>query len=575
VNKNKIIPKICIIILFSISITILIYHNLFILGNKKQTDIFLQTSQLSSREFELSIWHPISINGIDNDLLLKWWQHENQYFLFLPSSWQQANTHIIFNQTDSLFLDGTQINNGDSCSLSEGTHFLTLPSGNTYTFEVLYSSDIASLFINTKYNNLDYINESKENVDSGEYILFNSSDECSAYGEIEELYCRGNSSFTKTMKKSYNLKLKTAEDIFGFGESKKWLLIANYYDKTLMRNMLVNEMANALEMEYTPQMDFVDLYVNGDYVGNYLLSEKIEIAPDRLDITNLEQEIEQLNPDEDYKSTTTLSENENRLLNLKYSTIDVEPTDYTGGYLLEVELPERYPEESSGFTSALNQTVVIKSPQYVSYAQSSYIANIYQDLEDSLFQSASTSEYKEYIDESSFIKHYLIDEISKQLDAGITSFYIYKTSNNNKLFAGPIWDYDKCFGCAYERYDANLASPTGLYAALPKSDSDLWYGLYQKENFQNNVKDLYWSQMRPIMLELGENWLPETQSKIHKSAIMNCIRWPRNKTKVINTSDKASFFNASCKALSDFMYDRLYFLDNEWKESNLTDRENK
>jgi len=81
--------------------------------------------------------------------------------------------------------------------------------------------------------------------------------------------------------------------------------------------------------------------------------------------------------------------------------------------------------------------------------------------------------------------------------------------------------------------------------------------------------------MRPIMLELGENWLPETQSKIHKSAIMNCIRWPRNKTKVINTSDKASFFNASCKALSDFMYDRLYFLDNEWKESNLTDRENK
>ena len=109
-------------------------------------------------------------------------------------------------------------------------------------------------------------------------------------GEYAELYdsaasikIRGNST-SSGAKKPYNFKFSSKTNVFGMGKAKKWCLLANCYEKTLIRNEMVFDFARQTVLRYTPDSVFVDVYFNGVLSGNYILCEAVEDGSSRVDI---------------------------------------------------------------------------------------------------------------------------------------------------------------------------------------------------------------------------------------------------------------------------------------------------
>ena len=115
----------------------------------------------------------------------------------------------------------------------------------------------------------------------GEYTKVNISiDGTNNEGKIK---IRGNSTMWAD-KKAYKINFDKKQDVLGMGKAKKWVLLANAYDKTLMRKKLIVDFGSSINFEYTPKSKYVDLYINGVYRGNYLLIEPIEVNKNRLNI---------------------------------------------------------------------------------------------------------------------------------------------------------------------------------------------------------------------------------------------------------------------------------------------------
>ena len=135
---------------------------------------------------------------------------------------------------------------------------------------------MASVFITTESGNLDAVHADKEHKEAG-YIQVISEDGISYQydGDLEYIKGRGNSTW-KMEKKPYNLKLDKKADLFGMGKSKKWSLIANHSDSSLMRNAIIYTVAGQV-LDYTPKYTPVDLYINSEYMGSYILTTRVEV----------------------------------------------------------------------------------------------------------------------------------------------------------------------------------------------------------------------------------------------------------------------------------------------------------
>ena len=359
-------------------------------------------------------------------------------------------------------------------------------------------------------------------------------------------------------------------NILGLGEDKDWLLISNVFDSSLSRNKIVNSLADDLEVNYVPDMDYVDLYINGDYMGNYLLSEKIEIGSDRVNIRDLGEMTESLNGEDDLSKYDRVVEDPDKLFSRKWYKIPKEPETLDGGYLLEIELSDRYGVESSGFISSRMQAVVVHSPKYATLNQIGFIADIYQDFEDALFSkdgyNHQTQKYfYEYIDMESFAKKYMIEELTKNLDASYSSFFMYKPEYDSKLYAGPVWDYDKAVGVNMTTNEGiDLRVSEGLYAAIMKKDCDVLYGLYQQPEFRMCVESLCDTIFTDAVDELTDVYIDENMEKIEKSAIMDAYRW--GELEDGNTiEDKIKCFREENSEIKNFLKDRICYLKKEWK----------
>lgn len=372
-----------------------------------------------------------------------------------------------------------------------------------YDLEVMYTSKIPTLFLETDSGTLDQIHASKDYLESGTVLFFDGRGHKYFEGGIEEIHCRGNSSFEDTDKKSYTIKLEEKADLFGMGLAKKWILIANAFDNTLLRNTMAFSIAKLLNLAYTPDAQYVDVYANGNFIGNYLLTEKIEVGNNRVAIRDLEEEVKTLNNNVPLDSMEFFMEPQGRLFSTKGYRIEKEPDNISGGYLLELDSSDRYGLEASGFLTSRMQPVVFASPKYASYEQVSYIANRYQDFEDAIFSKDGHSPYtkaaySDYIDVDSFARKYLLEEFVKNLDASFTSQYFYKydDSISDKFFAGPCWDYDKSIAASgITESGIDLHDPVGLYAASQEKDSDIWYALYQQEDFRKEVAKIFFRNL--------------------------------------------------------------------------------
>ena len=299
-----------------------------------------------------------------------------------------------------------------------------------------------------------------------------------------ELKVRGNA--TKSYKKKpFQIKLPMRANLYEMGSSKSWLLLANYDDQSLIRNNIMYRLGKELGM-ITSEFKSVDVFINGQYHGIYLLCEKIEIGKNRLEITDLEDKNDDLNSSYSYLATNVTSGSLIDSTNLsQYSYIPniIDPDDITGGYLVELD-NNYYESELCYFTTDYGNHYVIKSPEYASKQQVEYIATLFADMEEAIMASdgynSKAKHYSEYIDMDSFASAYIMQEFGRNFDAGSSSMYFYKDQDKNgetsKIYKGPLWDCDNTLGNIHK----NGASNTQGYWAANRS---IWSGLTQKPDF--------------------------------------------------------------------------------------------
>lgn len=520
---------------------------------------------------ELSLW-------INKSISIRWWGdgQSDQYVFFIPGAAEGNKMRLTFPNRDCIYIDGQKVHNGGQYCFTGGKH--TVKTGNSsedpiYDLEVLYTSNIASLFLETESGTLEAIHNSKDYSESGRILILDSRGHKYFEGDIQAIHCRGNSSFEDTQKKSYTFKLSQKVDLFGMGAAKNWILTANAFDNTLLRNTTAFAIARFLNLAYTPGAQYVDVYANGEFAGNYLLCEKIEIGKSRVGIRDLEEAVEILNGELNPDILEFFMEQQGRLFSTKGYRIEKEPDDISGGYLLELELSDRYGLEASGFLTSRMQAVVFASPQYASYDQVSYIAKLYQDFEDAVFSEDGYSPYtgaaySDYIDMDSFARKYILEEFVKNLDASFTSQYIYKYDDgiSDKFFAGPCWDYDKSIAASGITTDGiDLHDPEGLYAAVQEKDSDLWYALYQHEDFRKEVAQIFFEELEPQLREHGEDVVYLNKQLIEKSNDCNMMRW-NTFSESAELAQKREMYDQKVNELVDFMEKRLDFLKREWED---------
>lgn len=223
---------------------------------------------------------------------------------------------------------------------------------------------------------------------------------------------RGNSTW-KWDKKPYKIKLDVKKSLLGLDDNRDWILLANYADKSLIRNTLAYEMGRVLDnLVWSPHSYPVDLFVNGEYRGVYSLGEHMEVANGRVDI-----EEGSTDPDTDY------------LLEIG----GMAPTgDVNGVHYFHTD-------------GRLVRFATFKSPDYdeITDEQKAFLTDFFQKAENAIKKGEG---YEEYIDVDSFVDWIILHELSYNLDSCFRRSCFLVKEKGGKIRMGPIWDFDLAFG---------------------------------------------------------------------------------------------------------------------------------
>lgn len=349
-------------------------------------------------------------------------------------------------------------------SVVDGVEYLFLPSGARLPdldenkciqgteIHVMRSANIGSLYFysaNPAEEPRSFVEASKKNATTGSVVLKSAKGKTVYRGEVSQIKGRGNSTWAGE-KKPYQIKLTEAFDLIETGNSankaKTWVLLANAFDPTLIHNLVVYKTATAMGLD-SPDCRPVDFYYDGEYRGNYLLCEKVETGAGRVNIDE-------------------------------------------NGFLLEMD-SAYYADEDTWFTDSINTPFVVKAPDSCSEEQLAYIRNYMQEALDAAANGGAHpvtgKNVWEYIDRTSLMKYYLIQEATKNADAFCSSTYFYLPADGSPMIAGPVWDFDDSFGIRED-----VSSPedyrtiTGwmsVFLNLPDFRQDV--KAYQKKTFSS------------------------------------------------------------------------------------------
>ncbi len=481
----------------------------------------------------------------DIPLWIDSWEKDGRRWLFLPS---------LFRGQEASFQDELLI-------LEEGRRKLPAKGGGETEIQILFGSEIPFACLETESGSMDFLKESKENKEKGGLCFVGTDHTLEYTGNLSKVKIRGNA--TRLQPKSpFRIKLEKAASLAGLGASRDYVLLAEYGDISLMYNKAAMELAGRTTKLYEPYGEHMDLYVNGEYMGVYLLCEGISIGENRLEIRDLEHETDMLNAGklDAYEPFAEMSDEDTMAKGYK---IPNNPEDITGGYLLELEYHGRYEgEEEVGFRTARDWSLVVKEPSCASREQVSYIQEKFQQAENAMYAQDWTEPEKglpleRLVDMESFVHKYLVDEICMNTDLW-TSQFLYKNRGDAPFCFGPIWDYDMAFG----HYDTGF-SPEEFYA-----NWHIWYEeVYENPKFQQILRQEYQERYLPVLKELTDTKLQEWKARLASSAEMNFTRWDieeiYSRNSIIHTGDS---FGECVDSLENFIKTRTEFLSSEWVE---------
>lgn len=311
----------------------------------------------------------------------------------------------------------------------------------------------------------------------------------------------GNDSWS-ALKKSYNLIFTEETDLCGLGASRNYALLAGYRDNSLMSYKATYDLAQAVGMDYVPDTCFVQLYVDGEYMGVYFFTGRIEVGENRIDLKDMEEETESLNqkPLKEYE----VQKSERRT----WYALDQTPEDVTGGWVLERDERDYDPDEAR-FVSDHNLSIVLRSMPYASQKQVDYIADYWQDFEDALYADDGYNEkggyYTDYIDLESFVDQWIFMELNSENSVS-SSVYFYKDSDergDGKLHALYLWDMEHSLS-------RGGASRTSWFGTKYNDPENYWSHFYVHTDFAEMVEK-----------EWNEKFLPAIQAFLQEDGMLN------------------------------------------------------
>ncbi|GGM94693.1 hypothetical protein GCM10009721_21200 [Terrabacter tumescens] len=409
------------------------------------------------------------------------------------------------------------------------------------TVHSFQSSKVPSMFIKT-VNGLPWIETTQDNADVGGAMALVGPDASVAptyNGILKEMKGRGNSTWIYP-KKPYQIKLdKNTELASGAGAAKTWVLLANYLDASLVRNELSYNLEGALLKreglnDYSIKGRMIDLFIDGNFRGSYLLAEKVQVGPTRVDITDLDKANSSANPGLDLGTIapTKASLTDSRFAGLseaQYVNFPNVAPDYTkGGYLLEMDFVSRAREEKSYFVTKRGTGFTVKSPEVAHPDEVSFVAQYMQKLENAIYSDGST--YTSYIDVPSFANYYALQELIANDDAFKSSTFMY-LNNGGKLVAGPVWDCDRTLGA-----QTGAADPAAMHVASFGRAKPQWIkALMAHSDFRSAVQKAYRDMVTPEVSSIlaGDGALSTYASEVADSAALNKLRWTDNGSRVV------------------------------------------
>ena len=330
--------------------------------------------------------------------------------------------------------------------------------------------------------------------------------------KLDYIRGRGNSSWSTFVKKPYKIKLEDASDLFGMGENKHWVLLSGACDRSMLDNRFTYQLADAIGLPYSIQCLNVDVYMNGKYMGDYLLSEQVRIDDNRVELDDLTA---------DYNEDTMTDQ------------------ELSGGYLLG-KINNSASIGEYGFQTEHGSEFTVVEPESdgdFSYDKANdYIEGFIQRIEYAIFQEKNEDGIVENVwdlmDLESTVKYFLIQYISNNSDAyHNTSTYMYKARDlvkedgsvsESKLYWGPIWDFDMGWCSSVE-------------ATVPEDViiDDIWmsYLLKYDETFQQALVK-YWPEVREGLVNIAsddgilDGYVDEMlPSAIHNYQVNHWIKW--------------------------------------------------
>ena len=459
---------------------------------------------------------------------------EKEYSLVMPYGAKDTEIEITIAGAEAFYIGEKEYRSGGKYVLESGNHTVSC-NGGEYYLNIFYTSDIPQIYM-TLNDSIEYVNEDKNNETSGQ-ITITDGITTEYDGPLDYIRGRGNMSWNQA-KKPYNIKLAAKANLWGMGASKKYALIANQVDEAVIKSKSAIDFAASTGIEYCSESQFVDVYINNEYAGLYAITEKVDVEESRVNILDLDEVNRQLNPGVDFDSLANMGEAgpDGWKYCGGYKWVDI-PNGMAdglgGGYLLEIEMGERYSTAKSGFVSEYGQPVVLGSPKYATKGQTEYIKEYYQQFEDAILgdggYNADGIHYSEYIDVESMARMYVFQEFVQNLDASITSFYMYKDLNG-KLAMCSAWDMDHSMGEDRIRNGYDLSRPDNIWVA----DNTQYWPLNHKKTVLTLLCQ-HTDFRREAVKQWEECFLPnidrlhsdmkQLSESIYDSAVANNYKW--------------------------------------------------
>jgi len=435
---------------------------------------------------------------------------DEKYF-FLPSSAGKSSVDVYNGFDSAVTLNGVQIaaHATEAVPYAANVAYNVTAGGHSYTLTMMNSNAEAAIYINNPDadgNGADlmtYLNSDKSLSAKATGAIVDPDGKIDNTA-VKKIKGRGNTSWDKP-KKGYNITYDKKVGIAGMEKNKKYSILPNYQDDSLSRNRFLYDLSDAVGLPYASDSRYVDFYVNGYYWGSYQMCEKVE--PGSL--------VPEVTDDGYLNDDGTIKE------------------DFA--FIAEVDASAT---EGDYYVSTNNMKITIKAPEIKpgepGYDEvKAYVKSKFSDFYSSTAPNGSIADYA---DVDSVAKLYMINELGKNWDSGVSStFFTYRQDENGvyKFYGSPVWDYDNSLGNAtgvagdlrnigvtdYEEYTGWWCQHKGKSNSTAKRSNNIIARISQNSTIKAAVPKIWFEDFMPALKHFsGEKYSAAIDKEMYTKA---------------------------------------------------------